>query len=390
MTKEERNIRLNKIFEIYKENEISLNTLSEQYNISVPTISKFLKSKGLSIKRINNRSNLNKAIDDLKVNDIEEFSKKYKIDKELLLLTKSGITKTEYKKQVINLAIQEYLNTALYDRSIASTANKYGINKKTLTKYLKINNIEIVANKNKSEFNKDFFDSIDTEEKAYWLGFMYADGCVCAKKFTVSLNISLKDIEHLKKYNKALNYKKGLNITETHQFGSKEHTNKNGDTIYMVSTQITDKQLWNGLVSKGCVPNKSLILTFPSENIFKNKQLIYDFIRGYVDGDGSLGVYPHSKKNPKLEESLLIVGTKNFLEGVQKYLGKGFMMQKTNCNENTYRLGYSTSKAHKAADLLYKNATIYLDRKYDIYINKFAALKSGKIGEPCDGNTEVN
>nr|DAR42980.1 MAG TPA: hypothetical protein [Caudoviricetes sp.] len=65
---------------------------------------------------------------------------------------------------------------------------------------------------------------------------MYADGCVCAKKFTVSLNISLKDIEHLKKYNKALNYKKGLNITETHQFGSKEHTNKNGDTIYMVST----------------------------------------------------------------------------------------------------------------------------------------------------------
>ena len=76
MTKEERNIRLNKIFEIYKENEISLNTLSEQYNISIPTISKFLKSKGLSIKRINNRSNLNKNIDDLKVNDIEKDSKK--------------------------------------------------------------------------------------------------------------------------------------------------------------------------------------------------------------------------------------------------------------------------------------------------------------------------
>jgi len=128
------------------------------------------------------------------------------------------------------------LNTAIYDRSIVSIAAKYGINRKTLTKYLKINNIEIVANRNKSEFNKDFFDVIDTEEKAYWLGFMYANGCVCAKKFTVSLNISLKDIEHLKKYNKALNYKKGLNITETYQFGSKEHTDKNGDTMYMVST----------------------------------------------------------------------------------------------------------------------------------------------------------
>ena len=40
-------------------------------------------------------------------------------------------------------------------------------------------------------------------------------------------------------------------------------------------------------------------------------------------------------------------------------------------NEHTYRLGYSTSKARKAADLIYKNANIYLDRKYNIYINKF-------------------
>jgi hypothetical protein len=82
-----------------------------------------------------------------------------------------------------------------------------------------------------------------------------------------------------------------------------------------------------------------------------------------------------------LEESLLIVGTKPFLERIQKYLGKGYLMHKTNCNENTYRLGYSTSKANKAVELLYKNANIYLDRKYNIYINKFATLKSGKNGE---------
>lgn len=77
----------------------------------------------------------------------------------------------------------------------------------------------------------------------------------------------------------------------------------------------------------------------------------------------------------------MFVGTKNFLEGVQKYLGKGFLMQKPNCNEKTYRLSYSTSKANHAAELMYKNANIYLDRKYNIYINKFAAIKLGKIGE---------
>lgn len=391
MTKEERNNRLNKIVEIYTTTECSIQELSAQFEIETQTISKFFKANGIEIRHITGKkSTLEKALEDLKLMSIEEVTSKYGIEKEVLVLASSGLTKKEYKKQIIELAINEYINTALYDRSIAKTSLKYGINKKTLTRYLKDRNIPIVVNGQKSEFNRDFFDVIDTEEKAYWLGFMYADGCIGAKDNSVALNISLKDIEHLKKFNKALSYKKGLNISETHQFGSTEHTNKNGETMYMVCTCIKDNHLWEGLNSKGCVPNKSLILTFPDENIFKEKSLIYDFIRGYVDGDGTLGVYPHSKSNPKLEESLLIVGTKNFLEGVQKYLGKGFLMHKTNCSKYTYRLGYSTKKAHKAVDLLYKNATIYLDRKYDIYINKFAALKSGKIGELCDENTEVN
>ena len=140
--------------------------------------------------------------------------------------------------------------------------------------------------------------------------------------------------------------------------------------------------MWNSLNNIGCVPNKSLILKFPDEKIFKSSDLIRHFIRGYVDGDGTLGVYQHSKSNTNLEASLNIVGTKPFLEGVQNYLGiKGFLMQKPNCSENTYRLGYSTKKAENIADILYKDATIYLDRKYNIYISNFAALKLGKNGE---------
>nr|DAG90196.1 MAG TPA: endonuclease [Crassvirales sp.] len=77
-------------------------------------------------------------------------------------------------------------------------------------------NIEIINTGSKSEFNRDFFSVIDTEEKAYWLGFLYADGFISASGNTVGLSISLKDIDHLKKYNNALNYTKGLNITESH------------------------------------------------------------------------------------------------------------------------------------------------------------------------------
>ena len=381
MTKEERNKRLNEILTIYTEQEVSLAELSEQFEISVPAISRFLKQNNIGVKQTKSRKPiLEQAIEEIKTSSIKDVSDKYGISEEVLQLTISGYSKSEYKKKIIAMAVKEYVEANIYDKNIARISSKYGINKKTLTKYLKESNIEIISNGRKTNFNRDFFDVIDTEEKAYWLGFMYADGYISSKRHQVGLNISLKDIDHLKKFNKALNYSLGLNVSETHQFNSKEKVNTKGETLYMVSTVIDDFQLWSGLNSKGCVPNKSLILTFPSESIFSNKTLIYDFIRGYFDGDGTLGLYQHSATNKNMEESLMFVGTKHFLEGVQKYLGNGFLMQKPNCNENTYRLSYSTSKANKAAELMYKNATIYLDRKYDIYINKFAALKSSKNG----------
>jgi predicted DNA-binding protein YlxM (UPF0122 family) len=217
MTKEERNIRLKKILEIYTTQEISLKTLSDKFEISVPCISRFLKKNGITIKKFENQESfLEQALKELKNNPLEKVSNKFNINKEVLLIANSGLSKSEYKKQIINMAIEEYINTAEYNKSIQNISAKYGINKKTLAKYLKEKNIPIIANRNRSEFNRDFFDSIDTEEKAYWLGFMYADGYIGATEYSVGLNISLKDIDHLKKYNEALNYKKGLNISETH------------------------------------------------------------------------------------------------------------------------------------------------------------------------------
>ena len=50
-------------------------------------------------------------------------------------------------------------------------------------------------------------------------------------------------------------------------------------------------------------------------------------------------------------------------------------------NEKTYRLSYSTKKAYNAANLMYNNATVYLERKYNIYLD-MCHHKSGKNGEP--------
>ena len=90
--------------------------------------------------------------------------------------TNIELSKSKQKQIIINNAIEEYINTTLLDRSIKGISKKYGINQKTLSKYLKLKGISIKNIRNSSSFNTRFFQNIDTEEKAYWLGFMYADG----------------------------------------------------------------------------------------------------------------------------------------------------------------------------------------------------------------------
>lgn len=274
------------------------------------------------------------------------------------------------KELVIRLALKEYLDG---NSTISFVSNKYGINKKSISRRLK--DMGISAKKIINCY-QEAFDVIDTEEKAYWLGFMYADGYVCANTYSIGFGLKLEDKETVIAFTQFMKFKGGCSISESHKYGSKE---KQG---YMCGTQITNEYLWNSLVNKGVVPHKSLILEFPKEEWFADKSLIYHFIRGYCDGDGTLGVYKHSKTNPSLEESLMFVGTKPFLEGIQKYLGKGYLMQKPNCNEKTYRLSYSTQKANNAAKLLYHNATIYLPRKKKIYDEKFVPRNREKTVNP--------
>lgn len=378
----ERKELLNKAVELYTTTNTNLVELSKKLGIPKSAIRKYFRENNIETHTVQGaKSKLKEALSKFPDKSLKEISQQYGILLEVLELALSEKNKSKLKKQLISLSIKEYLNTPELDRSLGTISDKYGLNRKTLKKYLVEKGYEIPQSGAACNFFYDKFDTIDTEEKAYWLGFMYADGYVNATGNKFGINLALKDISHLEKFNKFLNYPKGLNISKSHQFGSKSNLNAKGEEMYMVSTVIGNKHMREALIANGCVPNKSLILKFPSEEIVP-KKLQRHFIRGYFDGDGSLGIYPHSKTNPNLEESLLIVGTKAFLEKVQEILGKGFLMHKSNCSEYTYRLGYSTRKANNAAKIMYEDSTIYLERKYNIYKQFCAAVKSGKIGEP--------
>ena len=138
--------------------------------------------------------------------------------------------------------------------------------------------------------NYNYFDTIDTEEKAYWLGFLFADGNLSVPSYTtkegkikngrykISLELKAEDIEHLKKFAKAIDYEKEIKTVKCSGYD---------DTTKRCRLMFNNKHMWNTLNNLGCTPRKSLTLQFP--NI--SEKLEIPFIRGYFDGDGCLSYY---------------------------------------------------------------------------------------------------
>lgn len=291
-----------------------------------------------------------------------------------------------YEKTILlKQAIDEYL--ALNKEVGATTiAKKYGISHSTLIDCLHKLGIEVPNNQNRTKFDNTVFDIIDTEEKAYWLGFLYADGYISSSplnpniksRYDFELSLSDKDTNHLHKFNKFMKHEKD-NV--------KVGKVKCGETICgRCRWSVVNKHLWKRLNEIGCTPNKSLTLKFPDESTFQSKDLIRHFIRGYFDGDGSLGLYPTKYITPQYSCALL--GTKNFLEKVLEYadIQVEFRHDKRH-SEETFSFNLSTYRTKKFLDYLYKDCTIYLDRKFFKYLEicrsweKFHESLEGKNGE---------
>lgn len=205
----------------------------------------------------------------------------------------------------------------------------------------------------------DYFDVIDCEQKAYWLGFLCADGWINQRpgQDRLVLDISYEDRDHL------YNYVQDLNFEGTVQ----DYTIKSGSfTGYKHSlVSITSQQLVNSLSKYGCIPNKSLVLTFPK----LPKKWRNHFIRGYFDGDGSVFIsnekhWRSGKVSPVIHYRF--IGTKEFLTQVDRHLKlNGHLVQPKG---NTYELSYKRDKKVIAFyTYLYKNATVFLKRKQQVF-----------------------
>jgi len=221
-----------------------------------------------------------------------------------------------------------------------------------------------------TDINTSFFKEINSEESAYFLGFLYADGNVQIKNNAYCMTLKLKSNDQyiLKRFRDIMSPSSPLKIT----------TNKSpGATPYeYVYFRINQKEICEQLISHGCVPNKSLILEFPKK---VPNELIRHFLRGYSDGDGT--IYQNKFKNKKTINTIWkIVSTKQFCEQSAKILKEQLnincsqSLSRPKNNQITTALSVGGNlQIKKVLDWMYQDATIYLPRKY----NKYLEFKNG-------------
>lgn len=214
----------------------------------------------------------------------------------------------------------------------------------------------------KYHYNRQRFETIETEEDAYWLGFITADGCVIENKW-LSIGLAEKDIGHLKKFCSYM----GLNEQETDEiiksgFGG-AYT---GDNI-IKSVKICSQEILKHLENKGIISNKS---GKEVPYICSSIELEKAYIRGLIDGDGYIR---------STQYGFGIVGSKAICEYVQDFITNNmYDISHNHIREHgiIYKLEVN-GKIQTSIILqeLYKNASIYLDRKYKLYIDRYKNKK---------------
>ena len=293
------------------QNGYSAEKLSREYGVSPAIIKKFLKRLNIDLR----------------------ISKLYGKEKEIIELYKSGLSaeKISLKYNVSKPTILTLLrNSAVKRRELTEARRIYSIDENT-------------------------FDVIDTEEKAYFLGLLYADGNNFPEKNLITLGLEKTDrymiqrFKDLVKSQAPLKYRKG-----------KE--NQRDEVIFT----ITNKHMSSTFTNIGIVKNKTFKIVFPS---WLPKELERHFIRGYFDGDGGITLTKESLE-------VTFAGTEELLLEIQKILMRECELPKTKLDRrypdrdnNIRSLRYSGRlQILRIFDYMYNESSLFLTRKYENFI----------------------
>ena len=259
------------------------------------------------------------------------------------------MSKNKMKTQENLLLIQKMYNEGMTFKQIANMFE--GISYGTIRNWLIEMGVDIRQKGPKSKINKeDYFDVINTNKKAYWLGYLMADGCVSLynNQYSLKLHTALDDNILIDTFIKDIDSSNKPYIQEQ---------NKNGKCYKSYSVSLSSKHMVETLISYGITENKS-----GNEIIPKNIDEKYypDFIRGYFDGDGCASI--DSQNNKRIG----FIAPLNVLEDIVSIIGlKNINFLRSQCETEMYYFNTSLQENVKMFyDYIYKdNSCFCLQRK---------------------------
>jgi hypothetical protein len=354
----------------YQEGQ-SLMKLNKEYHTTSPTVKKILKENNIEL-----RDHKVYISDDL-LNKIKEeyfstkisfhaLAKKYDIHPDTLnyrfsqmgweLKSDRPITSFSKLSEEMGAEIIKLYLDGLSGREIGKKLNYCY---RSVQKYLVKNKI---PRRSKSEsvrtydLNENYFEKIDTPEKAYFLGFIYAEGHSEKNgKNTLTIGLQHKDKYILEQLKEILGSNRPL------EFRSRQADHWDDVSVLRVGSLklLTDLQKLGIPLGK-----KSDILQFPNKDILP-RHLIKYFILGEVDGDGHIGF----DKNHQFVFN--VAGAFNLLKGIQEYLNENLGTTIKYKERNTVTAiieKCSNREVFKILNWLYKDLqTPFLIRKYEVY-----------------------
>lgn len=137
-----------------------------------------------------------------------------------------------------------------------------------------------------------------------------------------------------------------------------------------------NKHMCDSLAKIGMVPNKSLLLEFPDID----PALYSHFIRGYYDGDGS--IFRHIKSENNHAITVTITSTEQFCKKIveisKEYIGIKTNIYDASCHNGVTKVFTISGRnlAKQFLDWIYQDAELYLQRKYDRYVEYYNVSNS--------------
>ena len=348
---------------------VKVKDIADKYSVSVGTICTVFKKAGIP-----KRKNRNVKHSRFTNEDIEKMKRMYEsgiscpkigeiyhIDKSHVarLLKSIGVTIKDRRK----IKEDEYENIIrLYNNGISSLAlaKMYSVDKAIILKILRNCSIErrdYSHSQQKYTLKEDYFDIIDTANKAYILGWWYSDGNRHGNNLRIQLQAG--DIEILEKINKELGSNRPIPVYSRKQYGENWQDGCRLD--------IVNKHMAKALDNAGVIENKSLVIRYPD---WLDTSLNRHFIRGLFDGDGSV-LKTENRHNATITGTSWLCNSIKEIVKSELHIHCNVCLADTDNGITSVFVISGKNNVKIFLDWIYKDAELYLDRKYQIYKRKY-------------------